>query len=655
MRVSAFLFLACALIGRPAAGQRNSGAPQADVDAPAQAEKKPEDAASRPPVFYETTTVTARAVSAASGAVSVLDSREVEASAARSVGDVLRQVPGLNALSSGGRAGVTNAFLRGGDPNYTLVLLDGVPLNDTTELQGGAVNLEELPAALVDHVEVVRGPLTSFYGTCALAGVIQVFTPRGGPGPVQARLAAEAGNADLWHGLGRVSGPVGRGGYAAGASWDAEKHRIARDRFSQLDTFANADLPLAPTTDLALSARFADGTIDDYPDASGGPVYGSGLVRHTDHRDLVLGARLGFGDPAGRRHQVSVALLRRDQDRQSPAIPPVVPESTESTEFTRLRVGWQVPLVRATRTSVEAGLSGEGEWGRNTSVLRLPPALGGDVPGDYELRRATGGAYAGARHERGALLYEASLRLDLASGDVLQANPHVGVVWRPGSGATRLRASLGRASKLPSFFALGSPPALGGNPDLAPEHAWGGEAGAEHGFASAHVDVGAAYFRQEYDNLVDFDFDRFLHVNRARVRTQGVEMTARWQPRGSVRLDAEATWLDVQDLATGGTLLHTPRWAGGGRLTWQPSPALSLRVQARATAGYLDVQYPVPDRDSVDGYGLLGVAGSWRLRHGLSVNARADNVTDAAYETYIGFPGAGRGFWVGLGWDGGHR
>ena len=137
-------------------------------------------APARPPVFYETTTVTARPVLDASGSVSVLDVREIEASAARSASDVLRQVPGLNALSSGGRAGVTNAFLRGGDPNYTLVLLDGVPLNDTTERQGGAVNLEELPSSLVGHVEVVRGPLTSFYGTSALAGVVQVFTPAAG-------------------------------------------------------------------------------------------------------------------------------------------------------------------------------------------------------------------------------------------------------------------------------------------------------------------------------------------------------------------------------------------------------------------------------------------------------------------------------------------
>ena len=124
----------------------------------------------------------------------------------------------------------------------------------------------------------------------------------------------------------------------------------------------------------------------------------------------------------------------------------------------------------------------------------------------------------------------------------------------------------------------------------------------------ARLDLGAAYFRQEFSNLVDFDFDRFVHVNRSRVRTQGVEMTARWQPHATVWLDAVATWLEVEDLESGGTLLHAPRWTGGGRLTWQPTPALSLRVQARATAGYLDVQYPVPDRTRSTATASSGVA-----------------------------------------------
>jgi len=149
-----------------------------ESDVEASSAKEPVDA----PVFYETTTVTARPVSSASGGVTVVDSEEIAASEARSGSEVLRSVPGLNLLPTGGRPGVTHAWIRGADPNFTLVLLDGIPLNDPTDRQGGAVNLEEIPRGFVDHAEVVRGPQTAFYGMSALSGVVQLFTPRGGPG-----------------------------------------------------------------------------------------------------------------------------------------------------------------------------------------------------------------------------------------------------------------------------------------------------------------------------------------------------------------------------------------------------------------------------------------------------------------------------------------
>ncbi|MGE5125129.1 MAG: TonB-dependent receptor plug domain-containing protein [Betaproteobacteria bacterium] len=601
---------------------------------------------SRPPVFYDTTTVTARPVSSATGGVTVLDAREIEAQASRSLTEVVREVPGLNALSSGGRAGVTSAWVRGGDPNFTLVLLDGVPLNDATELQGGAVNLEELPASLVDHVEVVRGPLTAFYGTNALSGVIQLFTPRGGAGPLRASSGLEAGDANLKRAFGRLSGKAGRSGWAAGASWDEESRRVGDDRFRQLDLWGNADVPVGGSAALALTGRFDDGTSRDYPDASGGPVYGDGLLRHTDHRDLDLGARLDLGDPGGRLQRFSVGLARRDLDRTSPAVPPIVPASVEQTVYTRLRLGWQLPLVRASHTQVDVGLAGESEWGDNTSQLALP---GGDVPGDYARDRATGGAFAGARYEHGPLLYEAALRVDAATGGAVQANPHAGVVWRLGS-ETRLRASAGRASKLPSFFALASPRALGGNPDLRPEHVWGGEAGLEHRLRAANLDLAATCFRQELRDLIDFDFDRFQNVNRARVRTQGVELSLRWQAHPTLAIAGEATYLDAADLS-GGRLLQVPRWTGGGSVTWRPVPRALLRARLRGSSRYFDRQYPAPERDFVDGYGLLGAAASWRFDKGLVVRARVDNLAGRRYETLIGFPGPGRSFWAGIGWD----
>ena len=228
------------------------------------------------------------------------------------------------------------------------MLLDGIPLNDSTELQGGAVNLEEISADLVGHAEVVRGPLTSFYGPNSLSGVVQLFTPRGGPGPLRLVAGIEGGVADLRHGFARASGGAGAGGWSAGVAYDEEKHRIAEDSFRQLDGFATADVAFGTSSLLSLTGRAAAGAQDDYPDSSGGPVYGTGETRHTDHDDLALGARLQLGEAPEHRQQFTIGVSRRGLDRTSPAILPEVPESVEHTTFTRLRVAWQC-RCRSTR------------------------------------------------------------------------------------------------------------------------------------------------------------------------------------------------------------------------------------------------------------------------------------------------------------------
>jgi outer membrane receptor protein involved in Fe transport len=138
-------------------------------------------------------------------------------------------------------------------------------------------------------------------------------------------------------------------------------------------------------------------------------------------------------------------------------------------------------------------------------------------------------------------------------------------------------------------------------------------------------------------------------VNRAKVRTRGVELTSRWRPHATLTVAGEATCVDADDLS-GEPLLYEPRWLGTGRVTWKPGDRVSLQLEARAVSHYLDRQLPVPDRDTVEGYGLLGFAGSWRFGRGFVVRARVDNLTDRSYETFIGFPGpdgrSGRG-WAG--------
>lgn len=597
--------------------------------------------------FYSTATVVERPLSSATGSVSVLDRAAIEASGARTVGELLRFTPGVDVTGNGTRGGLATAQIRGGDPNFTLVLLDGVPLNDATNQVGDVYDLEGLPAFAVERVEIVRGPLSSFYGSTGLAGAINIITRRGQAGPPAVEAEVGGGDAALRRSDAAVSGALGGAAYFLGGTWEEESHRVAAERFRQSNLHANLAAPLGGGARLEVKTRYASWHGDDYPDASGGPVYGSGELRRSDHREISLGSELTFGGSPGRQ-KLTFALSRHDLDRASPAVPPLVPQSTEATSYTVARAGWSSAWVAARGARLSAGVDAQRERGENRSRLLLPLDFGGEIPGNYEITRDLAGAFAELAVERGGATFELGSRLDAPQGRGLQWSPRLGASWRPGRGSTRVHASAGRSWKLPSFFALASPRALGGNPGLRPETALGGDLGVERAFAAARAEAGATLFYNRYHDLIDFDFESFLHVNRSEVTARGVELTLGWSPAGSLSMHANATWQEVEDARTGSPLRHRPRWVGGGWIDWRPTARLVLRLDAQAVARSFDEQIPAPGRDTVAGYGLAGLAASWNLAAGWQLRGRIDNLTGREYETLIGFPGPGRSARLGL-------
>ena len=107
--------------------------------------------------------------------VSTVSEQEIDDRGAQSVTDVLRGVPGVALDDSGRRGGATGAFIRGGDSNYNLVMVDGIQLNEF----GGDFDFAPLPADGVDHVEVTRGPESALFGSNAVTGVVNIVTRRG--------------------------------------------------------------------------------------------------------------------------------------------------------------------------------------------------------------------------------------------------------------------------------------------------------------------------------------------------------------------------------------------------------------------------------------------------------------------------------------------
>ncbi len=601
-------------------------------------------------IYYTAPTLQVRYLSSATAAVTVIDRHDIEVSGARTIGELLRHAPGVYVSSNGTRGGFSVAQIRGGDPNFTLVLLDGIPLNDTTDQVGGAYNLESLSTADVERIEIIRGPLSHHLGSAALGGVVNILTRRGESENPQQGLVLSAGNASLLRGAGFVSGGNSAENHFLGASWEEEEGRIADDSFEHFDINGNLGVLVGDRADLMFRARFSAWEANDYPEASGGPMFGSGDVRRSDNTEISVAVEFAFGEVDRKRQKLTAAMYRHDLNRVSPGIDSVVPAASEETEFTRARIGWVTTLYSSAQTQVSIGTDVSRETGTNVSSLDFPPEFGGSMAGDYTIDRNTGGVFAELDAVRGDLVVEIGSRLDMSEGHGAEWNPRAGISFRPQSGHTRLHASVGRAFKLPSFFALASPRELGGNPDLSPETTLGGDLGVEQSFLGSRIETRLIWFYNRYKNLVDFDFDTFQHVNRLDVESHGIELSLVWNATPGVTVETDMTFNQVENLGSSEDLLHRPTWFGTARVTWQPDQDITLSLDGQTVSRSLDRQIPVPDRDSVKGYQLVGLSGSWRFKDEWELEGRIDNILGDVYETFIGFPGPGRSIRLGLGY-----
>jgi vitamin B12 transporter len=117
--------------------------------------------------------------------ITVITAEEIAARQARTLPDVLKEVPGLNVVQTGGPGGQTSIFMRGTNSNHTKVLVDGIDVSDPSS-PNGAFDFGQFPAEDIERVEILRGPQSGLYGSDAIGGVINIIT-KSGTGPPQFR------------------------------------------------------------------------------------------------------------------------------------------------------------------------------------------------------------------------------------------------------------------------------------------------------------------------------------------------------------------------------------------------------------------------------------------------------------------------------------
>jgi outer membrane receptor for ferrienterochelin and colicins len=564
----------------------------------------------------------------------LLTRRDIARSGAGDVGAALTHATGIQ-LEGGVPAGA-GVFLQGMGSQRVLVLLDGQPLVGRIN---GNFDLSRLPTSMIERIEVVRGPMSTLYGSDAMGGVVNVITRT----PAEGRLDA---------GIAAIGGSQGRRDLSANLLGSRGAVGVALDLGLRSDALA----PGLPGDDATYARRWSAAPKVRWQAAPGLALEASGLgiIERQRYRTGQLfhfadndqwAARIGLVRQRGlRRFSATLSYTRFDHlSRASTGSQPASDSGARDVQqLTQAEVNYSAPVLGGL---ADAGL-----------LLRHEAISADRVQGTA---RSLDGAEAFTQNtwSIGPLSLTPGVRLSLHQQWGTAFTPRVAALFRPSPGVA-VRASAGAGYRAPDFKELyldfvnaAAGYAVKGNPGLRPEHSTSVSAGVElvGDRLYARGSVYANWFRDFIDFGPQDASGTYTYGNIARGTTRGTELEAGANV-GRLRLDAGYAFLDARDQVTGQPLLG--RAPHSGRL----GGTLALGT-ARLTTTVLVTGRTPTSADSAgritgwrDTFVRLDIRTAAPLAHGVALMAGAENLLDRRLgDAWPGF--TGRRVYAGLSWS----
>ena len=625
-------------------------------------------------------------LSRTSGNVTVITAEELSNRQIETVAEALSLVPGLTVNTSGGRGSLTSVLSRGGESDFTLVLVNGVKANAF----GGGFDFGHLQTTNIEQIEVIRNPQSALYGADAIGAVVQIITRHGGSNRVNGLI--EGGSFSTKRLAFSSSGSIGS---SNNWEWGAGAERLSTEGSTDLLPRINEEV-----------------TNDDYQNQtislSGGWRDEHTLIRS----DLSLTSNeRGFpgpfgSDPGGTFEGINkISRGRNDNALWSLNMTKSLNQGLRQQfefSFADLHGTFKTPF--GSSSSITQRISG-----RAKTNLNLRPGIGLTVGAEFQRERAgntfiTGvdsqkipvrryafGYFSEARLEpnrrwlitagirverihRGALEadpHALTPRPNLAANTVISTNPKLSATYflrPPGNGAqswTRVGVTAGTGIRTPNSFEI----AFTDNPELKPERSRSVSIGIQQTLASGALVLEANNFYNDYDDLIVSvgpaftNLSRFRTDNIANARAHGIEIAGAIRSTWGLEARATYTWLNTRVLqvdrgngqapppfSVGDPLIRRPRQHGSVDISMSRGQFTAF-LQLVSRGQWLDV-----DPTFGASGGLFNAPGHSRIRIGLGnkigdkleASVRVTNPFDRRYEDALGFPGISRSVIVGV-------
>jgi vitamin B12 transporter len=561
----------------------------------------------------------------------ILTQKDIRDSQAVDLPTLLRSEAGFETTQTGGIGGTSSVFMRGGRSAQALILVDGVRLEDAGF---GTTAIQHIMLDEVERIEIVRGNVSSLYGSGAIGGVVQVFTKRGSGAP--------APYADLTLGSRNTSKlRAGYGGRLGDTTFNVTGTRFDTKGFSAMD----------PSV-----ASLANPDPDGYRNES--------IAGSISHR-------------LSRRHELGASFLqargRADLDGNTAFLGDTPATQHQAKQDLGMLQGyWEARLVEAWKSRLTAGEGTDyrteyrdGTYDNNSNTrsrqvmwdneVQLAPEHRVSV-GLEELRQefANGGTFGLGDRMReveiarlGYLgrLGPNSLQLNLRTDDYSdfdKADTYFLGYGLDFTEAWRLTAASSTAFRAPTFQDLYG---FGGNPLLKPERARSKELGMQWAKGPQRLRVIA--FDTEYEDAITFDPATFTVANVRKASVTGIETSYSGVLAG-FELRASLTLQDPIEQEPGGEEQQAIRRAKrfGSITVYRTMGAWRLGAQMLASASRpdADIETFAPVREP--GYTVVHLSARYQISKALFVAARMENALDEEYRVINGFNTPPRGLFV---------
>lgn len=562
-----------------------------------------------------TATRSAQTADEALASVSIIDRKDIENSQAATITELLRLETGIDIARTGGPGQQTSLFLRGGNSDHALVLIDGIRVSSGTT---GSFPWEKISLDQIERIEIVRGPRSVLYGSEAIGGVIQIFTRRSDR--VTARL--ELGSFDT------------RGASVATSFGDKLKLHLSADYrtatgFSATNPnsgfFFNPDADGYTTRNFTVGAqsRLSDKTNVDFSlwTAQGSDEFDSGTHESTNQ---AARARLTTTQSNNWSHTLMLGAIVDDLTTVS-AFPSRIITRRNTAE-------WQHDLTLSKTTSLTAGVSYINEYASSDSA-----------PFSNQINNT--GVFANWRHTAGTNDFELGLRRD--SHSAFGQHDTGQIAWgRKFSRHWRLFTSYGTAFKAPDQNELYYPgfdgtsfgcstTCFAGNPALKPETSTSSEIGLRFR-KGKNISAKASIYSTNVTNLIANQGTDFQAINISRVRLQGIETEyshriGKWHTRANLTLQS------ARDVSASNDLLRRPAAKLSLKLNRRLSHQGNFGVEIFAVGNHADIDNISFSTIDVPGYAIINLSMRRSLNQNWVLEGRLENLLDKKYEIVSGY------------------